>query len=127
MSLVPMYAPSRSGPATSSRRQSAAEPPGSELDAAGEGPVHQQVGAGDETGGRAGQEYRGPSDLLRSRHPPGGVQPQRRREQLGIAVLDVLPDAAGEVGVARGQAVGPDALGRELIGEALRVVDDRRL
>ncbi len=26
-----------------------------------------------------------------------------------------------------GQAVGPDALGRELVGEALRVVDDRRL
>ena len=53
------------------RRLSAAR---SELDAAGQGAVDQEVGAGDEAGRRAGQEHRGAGDLVRPRHPAGRVE-----------------------------------------------------
>src|SRR5260221_14618026 len=66
-------------------------------------------------------------NLLWFRHPAGGIQRHSLGEQLWIMLLDALPDTAREVGVARGEAVGPDALRRELVSQPLRVMDDRGL
>ena len=98
-----------------------------ELDALGEGTVDDEVGAGDEAGSWAGDEGDGVGHLLWRAHAPGGVESERCGEQLGVAGLDLGPDASGEVGVARRDRVGPDPLAGQVVGETLGVVDERGL
>ena len=52
----------------------------SELDAAGESAVYEEVGARDEAGGRAGEERHAAGYLLRAGHPPGRVESERGGE-----------------------------------------------
>ena len=49
------------------------------------------------------------------------------RAELVVARENLLPHAALEIGVARRHRVGADLLARQVIGQALRVVDDRGL
>ena len=61
----------------------------SELDALGQRTVDDEVGAGDEAGSWAGDERDGVGHLLGRAHAPGGVEPERGGEQVGVAGLDL--------------------------------------
>ena len=95
-----------------------------QLDAAGQGAVHHEVGAAHPAGHRAGQEDHGRRDLLGGAHVPRRVEAHGRREELRVTLLDVGPDAVLEVGVARGHRVGPDAVVGQLHREPVDVADD---
>src|SRR6202022_333377 len=98
-----------------------------QLDGLGQGTIDNEVGAGDAARHRARKEDDAGSDFLRRAHAPGRVQRHRRLVEIGHAALDILPDAALEVGVARRYRVDADALADELAAEPLGVVDQRRL
>ena len=59
-----------------------------------------------------------------ARHPAGRVEPERGCEQFRVVLFDRRPHSAREVGVARADGVGPNALGRQVVGQPLGVVDD---
>src|SRR5262245_38660062 len=67
----------------------------------GERTVDHQIRAGDAARHRAGDEHHAVGDLFGGAEAAGGVDLQGRREQVGHVLLDRLPDAAVEVGVAR--------------------------
>lgn len=96
----------------------------SELHTARQGTIDDEVRSCDEAGGATCEKYDCVRHLLRRTHPARGIERKRRLVEFGIVVLDGVPDTAFEIGVARRDRVGADALVRELIGETLRVVDD---
>src|SRR5699024_5620799 len=73
---------------------------GSKLHAAGQRPVDDEIRARDAAGRGARKKGHGIGDLLRRAHAAARVQRERFGVQLRIALLDLMPDAAGEVGVA---------------------------
>src|SRR6202022_4977456 len=94
-----------------------------QLDGLGQGTIDNEVGAGDAARHRARKEDDAGSDFLRRAHTSGRVQRHRRLVEIGHAALDILPDAALKVGVARGYRVDADALTDELAAEPLGVMD----
>src|SRR5262245_54969930 len=93
----------------------------------GERTVDHEVRAGDAAGHRAGEEDHAVGHFLCRAEAAGQVDLERRGKQVGHVLLDVLPDAAVEVGVARRDAVDADALGDELPAQTLGIVDQSRL
>ena len=87
----------------------------------GQRTVDHQVGAGGKARRRACEEDHAAGDFFRSGHAPCRIERQCFRIEVGQVVLDVLPDAAVEIGVAGGYGVGADALCGQLEGEAVRV------
>src|ERR1700690_213247 len=98
-----------------------------ELDAACQGAVHDEVLSRDEAFGPACKKHHGIRHLLRRTHAAGRVEGQRGLVQFGIVVLDRVPDPALEIGVARRHRIGADTLGGQLVGQTLRIMDDRGL
>jgi hypothetical protein len=75
---------------------------------------------------RARQEHDTGRDLFGRAHAPCRIQGHRRLVEIGHAALDILPDAAFDIGVARRHGVDADILRGELVREALGVMDERR-
>src|SRR4029079_14282420 len=89
--------------------------------------VDDEIGAGDATCHRACKEHHAGSDFLRRTHASGRIERHRRLVEIGHAAFDILPDATLEIRVARRHSIDADALGNELVAEALGVVDQGRL
>ena len=100
---------------------------GLELHALRKRTVDDQIGAGDETRARAGEEHDRVGDLLRRTHAPGRIARQHRLEHLGIALLDDVPYPALEVDIAGRDHVGADILGGEVARQPLHVRKQRCL
>src|SRR3981189_1617228 len=101
--------------------------PPAALDSLGERAVDNEVGAGNPAGHRACNEDDAGSDFLWRTHAPRRVERHRRLVEVRHAALDVLPDAALEIGVARRHRVDADTLGDQLVAEALGVMDQAGL
>src|SRR5262245_58829913 len=99
----------------------------SPLDSDRERAVDHQVRPGDPAGHRARDEDDAVRHLLGGAELARRVDLERRGEEVGHVLLDVLPDTAVEVGVAGRHAVDADGLADELAAQALGVVDQRRL
>ena len=69
----------------------------------------------------------GVGHLLRRAELARGVDLERRSVQVGHVLLDVLPDAAIEIGIARRHAIDADTLGHQLAAQPLGVMDQRGL
>src|ERR671922_2535003 len=80
------------------------------LDGHGKGAVDHKIGPRDAAGDRTRDEDHAVCDLLGRAELAGRIDLERRGEQVGHVLLDVLPDAALEIGVARRDAVHADAL-----------------
>src|ERR1700704_6376357 len=90
-------------------------------DSDGQRAVDDQVGPRDAARRRARQEHDRVRHFVRGAELAGWIRLQRRSEQVRHVFLDRLPNAAVEVGVARGHAVDADALVDELPAQALGV------
>ena len=71
------------------------------LHALGQRAIHHQIGTGYKTRCRTGKEGDRIGHLLRCAHASGRVHAQCFFEQRRIALLDLIPYAAGKVGIAR--------------------------
>jgi hypothetical protein len=97
------------------------------LNGLGECTIDNEVGAGNAACHRARKEDDARSDFLRRTHTSGGVQRHRRLVEIGYAALNILPDAALKVSVARRHRVDADALADELVAEPFGVMNQRGL
>src|SRR4051794_670465 len=84
--------------------------PDSLSDSLSQRPIYNEIGAGNSTGCGTREEHHAGGYLLCRSHAAGWIGGNSRLEKIGHSALDVLPDAAFEVGVARRDRVYSDTL-----------------
>ncbi len=72
-----------------------------QLHAFAERSVDDEVGVGDETGTRAGEEDHSVGHFLGCAHAPCWIHAESSGEELWVPAFDLAPHATGEVGIAR--------------------------
>ena len=95
------------------------------LDAPSQRTIDNEMGARNETRGRARQKCRHFGHLLWRAHTTGRVHTKSRLEKVRVADPDLAPNTNGKVGVARQDGVSSDSFTCQLMRTASRVIEDQ--